>query len=168
MTLSHSEAGLRANSLPQSDPESASGTWRNLTSSWGSTRALRKTTRIMVSDFISPDATETSFILLFSWRQAQQSPTIWSRIRAVVVVESVIAIWDRYDSIQLGNFMNIDRGGMSLTLLWSWPPGPTTSRNRIHNRPCGRGGIWHQGLVPLGHLLGDSLQGSAMSWVLMR
>ena len=168
MTLSHSEAGLRAKSLPQWDPESAMGMWRNLIWSWGSTRVLRKTTTIIVSDFISPDATETSFIPLSSWRQAQQYPAIWARIGAVVVVESVIEICDGYNFIQPCNFMNIHHGGMSLTSLWSWPPSPTISRNRIHNGPCGRRGIWHQGLGPLGYLLGHSSQASAMSWVFMR
>ena len=49
-----------------------------------------KTTLIRVSELLSSDATETSFIPLHSWRRAQQSPAIGSRIGAVVVEESAI------------------------------------------------------------------------------
>ena len=38
----------------------------------------------------------------------------------MVVEESVIEFWDRQDSIQPGNFMNKNRGGMDLTPLGSW------------------------------------------------
>jgi len=66
---------------------------------------------------MSLNATETSFILLRSWRRAQQPPAIGSRIGRVVVEESVIEFWDRQDSIQPCNFMNKGRGGMGLTSL---------------------------------------------------
>jgi len=116
--LYHCEAGVEANNLPQSDPESAQWSWRNLTSSSGSAMVLpTKTTLIIVSDFMSSDATETSFIPLRSWRRAQQPPAIRSRIGAVVVEGSVIELWDRQDSIQPCNFMNRNRGGMNLTSL---------------------------------------------------
>jgi len=94
--LYHCEAGVEANNLPQSDPESAKWSWRNLTSSSGSAMVLPiKTTLIIVSDFMSPDATETSFIPLRGWHRAQQPPAIRSRIRAVVVAGSVMEFWDR-------------------------------------------------------------------------
>jgi len=76
-----------------------------------------KTTLTRVSDFLSADATEKSFIPLRSWRRAQQSPAIRFRIGAEVVEESVIEFWDRQDSIQPCNFMNTNRGGMDLTPL---------------------------------------------------
>jgi len=44
---------------------------------------------------MSFDATDTSFIPLRSWRRAQQSPAIWSRIGPVVVEESDIKLWER-------------------------------------------------------------------------
>jgi len=74
----------------------------------------------MVSDFMGSDATETAFIPLRSCRQAQQFPTIRSRIGALVVEEAVIEFWDCQDSIQPCNFMNKDRGGMDCTPLGSW------------------------------------------------
>jgi len=55
-----------------------------------------------------------------SWRRAQQSPAIRSRIGPVVVEESVIEFWDRQDSIQPCNLMNKGHGGMNLTPLGSW------------------------------------------------
>jgi len=88
------QAGIEANNLPQSDSESAQWSWRNLTSSSGSTRGPLKTTLTRVSDFLSSDATETSFIPLRSWRRAQQSPAIRSRIGPVVVEESDIELWE--------------------------------------------------------------------------
>ena len=63
------------------------------------------------------DATETSFIPLHSWRPAQHPPAIRPRIGAIVVEESVIQFWDPQHSIQPGNLMNKDRGGMDLTSL---------------------------------------------------
>jgi len=66
---------------------------------------------------MSYDATETSFIPLSSWRPAQQSPAIRSRIGGMVVEESVIEFWDRQHFIQPCNFMNKGRGGMDLTSL---------------------------------------------------
>ena len=48
-----------------------------------------------VSDFMSFDATETSFIPPRSWRRAQRSRAIRSRIGAVVVEESAIEFWER-------------------------------------------------------------------------
>jgi len=66
---------------------------------------------------MSYDAKETSFILLRSWRPAQQSPAIRPRIGAMVVEESLIECWDRQHSIQPCNFMNKIRGGMGLTSL---------------------------------------------------
>jgi len=111
------QAGIEANNVPQSDSESAQWSWRNLTSSSGSARVSIKTTLTRVSDFLSPDATETSFIPLRSWRRAQQSPAIRFRIGAVVVEKYGIEFFDRQDSIQPCNFMNNIRGGMDLTPL---------------------------------------------------
>jgi len=51
---------------------------------------LKTTPTIMVSDFMGSDATETTFIPLRSWRRAQQSPAIRTRIGPVVVEESDI------------------------------------------------------------------------------
>jgi len=89
------QAGIEANNLLQSDSESAQWSWRSLTSSYGSARVSIKTTLTRVSDFLSSDATETSFIPLRSWRRAQRSPAIGFRIGAVVVEESAIEFWDR-------------------------------------------------------------------------
>jgi len=89
------QAGIEANNLAQSDSESAQWLWRNLTSSSGSARVSIKTTLTRVSDFLSSDATETSFIPLRSWRRAQQSPAIRFRIGAVVVEGYAIEFWDR-------------------------------------------------------------------------
>jgi len=72
------------------------------------------------SEFLSFDVTETYLIPLESWRQAQQSPTIGSRIGPSVVEESTIEIWDRRHTIQHCNFMNKGRGGMYLIPLRSW------------------------------------------------
>jgi len=47
------------------------------------------------SEFLSIDATETYLIPLESWRQAQQSPVIGSRIGPSVVEESTIELLDR-------------------------------------------------------------------------
>jgi len=57
----------------------------------------------MVSDFMSSDATETSFILLRSWRRAQQPPSIRSRIGAVVVEGSAIRFWERQGTTDKDN-----------------------------------------------------------------
>ena len=54
-----------------------------------------KTTLTRVSDFLSIDATETYLIPLRSWRRAQQSPAIGSRIGPAVVEESDIELWER-------------------------------------------------------------------------
>jgi len=99
--LYHCQAGVEANNLPQSDPESAEWPWRDLISSSGSARVLVpiKTTPIIGSDFMGSDATETSSIPLRSWRRAPQPAAIGSRIGAVVVEGSVIELWDRQDSI---------------------------------------------------------------------
>ena len=83
--LYHCVAGVEPNDLAQSDPESEQWLWRNLPSSLGSARVPIKTAPTRVSDFMSFDATETSFIPLRSWRRAQQPPAIRSRIGAVVV-----------------------------------------------------------------------------------
>jgi len=83
-------ASAEPNNLPQSDSGSAQWSSRELTSSLGSARGPIKTTPIMVSDFMSSDATEVTFISLCSWGQTQQSPAIRSRIRAVVVEGSAI------------------------------------------------------------------------------
>jgi len=88
-------AGIEPNNLPQSDPGSAQRLWRNLPSSPGIARVPIKTTPTRVSDFMSFDATETSFIPLRSWRQDQQPPAIGSRIGQAVVEESAIEFWDR-------------------------------------------------------------------------
>jgi len=61
----------------------------------GIARVSIKTTLTRVSDFLSFDATETSFIPLRSWRRVQPPPGIRSRIGAVVVEESAIEFWDR-------------------------------------------------------------------------
>jgi len=122
-------AGVEPNDLPQSDSGSEQWLWRNLPSSSGSAKVVPiKTTPTRVSDFMSSDATETSFIPLRSYRRSQQPPAIRSRIGPAVVEESAIEFWDRQDSIQSCNFMNKNRGGMNLTSLWSWrraqePPG---------------------------------------------
>jgi len=113
-------AGVEPNDLPQSDSGSEKWLWRNLPSSSGSASVSIKTTLTRSSDFLSSDATETSFIPLRSWPRAQRPPAIRFRIGAVVVEESVIEFWDRQDSIQPGNFMNKNRGGMDLTPLGSW------------------------------------------------
>ena len=63
--------------------------------SCGIARVFIKTTLTKDSDFMSVDATETSFIPLRSWRQAQQSPTIRSMIGESVVEESAIDFLDR-------------------------------------------------------------------------
>ena len=44
---------------------------------------------------MSFDATEMSFIPLRSWRRAQQSPAIGSRIGLAAVEKSAIELWDR-------------------------------------------------------------------------
>jgi len=93
-TLYRRVAGVRVNNLPQSDPESAQRLWRNLTSGSGIARVPIKTTPTRVSDFMSFDATETSFIPLRSWRQYQQPPAIGSRIGQAGVEESAIEFWD--------------------------------------------------------------------------
>jgi len=98
-TLYRRVAGLTANNLPQSDPESAQRLWRNLTSGSGIARVPIKTTPTRVSDFMGFDATETSFIPLRSWRQDKQPPAIGSRIGQAVVEESAIEIWDRQHPI---------------------------------------------------------------------
>jgi len=49
-----------------------------------------KTTPRRVSDFMSFDATERSFIPLRNWRRAQQPLAIGSRSGAVVVEQSAI------------------------------------------------------------------------------
>jgi len=64
-------------------------------SSSGIARVSIKTTLTRVSDFLPFDATETSFIPPRSGRRAQQSPAIRFRIRAVVVEEFAIELWDR-------------------------------------------------------------------------
>ena len=110
-------AGVEPNNLPQSDPGSDKWLWRNQPSSSGIPRVCIKTTQTRVSDFMSFDKTETSFIPLRSWRRAQQSPAIRSRIGAVVMEVSVIEFWDRQHSIQPCNFMNKNPGGMDLTPL---------------------------------------------------
>jgi len=73
---------------------------------------LIKTTLTRVNDFLSSDATETSFIPLRSWRQAQHSPAIRFRIGAVVVKGSAIEFWDCQHTIEYCNFMNKGPGGM--------------------------------------------------------
>jgi len=89
------QAGIEANNLPQSDSELAKWSWRNLTSSCGRARVSIKTTLTRVSDLLSSDVTETSFIPLRSWRRAQRSPAIRFRIGAVVLEESAIEFCDR-------------------------------------------------------------------------
>jgi len=88
-------AGIDPNNLPQSGSGSEQWLWRNLTSSSGSARGPIMLTPIMVSDFMSSDATEMSCILLRSWRRAQQSPAIGSRVGEAVVEGSAIESWDR-------------------------------------------------------------------------
>jgi len=88
-------AGAEPNNLPQSDSGLVQRSWRNLPSSSGIPRVPIKTTPRMVSDFMSLDATEASFIPLRRWRRAQQSPAIGSRIGSVLVEESAIEFWDR-------------------------------------------------------------------------
>jgi len=61
-------------------------------------RVSIKTTLTRVSDFLSFDTTEISFIPLRSWRRAQQPPTIRLWIEAVVVEESAIGFWDCQDT----------------------------------------------------------------------
>jgi len=58
-------------------------------------RVRIKTTPTRVSDFMGLDATEMSFIPLRSWRRAQQSPAVRSRIGPAVVEESDIELWER-------------------------------------------------------------------------
>jgi len=53
------------------------------------------TTLTRVSDFLGFDVTKTSVILLRSWRRAQQSPAIRSRIGVAVVEKPAIEFWDR-------------------------------------------------------------------------
>jgi len=60
----------------------------------GIARVSIKTTLTRVSDFLTFDATEMSFIPARSGRRAQQSPAIRFRIGAVVVEESAIELWD--------------------------------------------------------------------------
>jgi len=88
-------AGVEPNNPPQSDPGSERWLWRNLPSRSGIARVSIKTTLTRVSDFLSCDATETSFIPLRSRRRAQQPPAIGSRIGQPVVEESAIEVWDR-------------------------------------------------------------------------
>jgi len=61
----------------------------------GIARVSIKTTLTRVSDFLTFDTTETSFIPRRSGRRAQQSPAIRFRIGGVVVEESAIELWDR-------------------------------------------------------------------------
>ena len=88
-------AGIEPNNLPQSDPGLVQRLWRNLPSGSGIARVSIKTTLTSLSDFLSLDATEISFIPLRRWHREQQSPAIRFRIRAVVVEESAIEFWDR-------------------------------------------------------------------------
>jgi len=92
--------GVEPNNIPQSDPESVKLLWRNVPSSSGVARVVPiKTTLTRVSDLMSSDATETSFIPLGSCRRAQQSPVIRFRIGEVVVEESAIEFGDRQHHI---------------------------------------------------------------------
>jgi len=113
-TLYHCVAGSKPNNLLQSDPGLELWLWRNLPLSSRIARVLIKTTLTRVSDFLSSDATETSFIPLRSWRQAQQCPAIRFTIGAMVVEGSAIEFWDCQHTIQYRNFMDKGRGGMYL------------------------------------------------------
>jgi len=123
-------AGVEPNNLPQSDLGSAKRLWRNLPSSSGIARVPIKTTLTRVSDFMSFDATETSFIPLRSWHRAQQPPAIRSRIGPAVVEESAIGFFGSPAShpIQPCNFMNNSPLGMNLIPLDSW--------HRAQEPPC--------------------------------
>ena len=50
---------------------------------------------IQPCNFMNKDCGGMDLTPLGSWRRAQQSPAIRSRIGAVVVEESVIEVWDR-------------------------------------------------------------------------
>jgi len=119
-------AGVEPNNLLQSDPGSEKRLWRNLPSSPGIPRVSINTTLTRVSDFMSFDATETSFISLRSWGRAQHYPAIRSRIGAVVVEESAIEFLDRQHPTP--NFMNNSPLGMNLIPLDSW--------HRAQEPPC--------------------------------
>jgi len=88
-------AGIEPNDLPQSESGSELWLWRNLPSRSGIARVPIKTTLTRVSDFLSVDAIETSFIPLCSQRRAQRSPVLGSRFGAVGVEESAIELCDR-------------------------------------------------------------------------
>jgi len=72
------------------------------------------------------DATETSFISPRSWRRAQHSPAIGSRIGVVVVEESAIEFLDHQPSTP--NFMNNSPLWMNLIPRDSW--------HRAQEPPC--------------------------------
>jgi len=100
-TLYHCVAGVEPNNLPQSDSGSEQWLWRDLPSSSGIARVSIKTTLTRVSNFLSFDATEMSFIPLRSWHRAQQPPVIRFRFRGVAVEESAIEFWDHQGIITL-------------------------------------------------------------------
>jgi len=109
-TLYHCEAGVEANNLLQSDPGLEQWLYRNLPSGAGRARVLPiKTTPIIVSDFISSDGTEMSFIPLRSWHRGQWSRAIRLRIGAVVVEESAIELWVPHGTIYKDNPHNGQR-----------------------------------------------------------
>jgi len=133
-------AGVEANNLRQSDPGSEQWLCRNPPSRSGRARVLpRQTTPIIVSDFMSSDGTEMSFIPLRSWCRGQQPPAIRSRIGAVVVEEStkssgsarVLAI--KTTPIMVSDFMGSDATETSFIPLRSWrrAPQPPAIRSRI-------------------------------------
>jgi len=74
----------------------------------------------MGGGFMSLDATEKYLIPPRSWRRAQQSSAIRSRIGPAVMKESAIEFGDRQYTIQYCNLMNKGRGGMDCTPLGSW------------------------------------------------
>ena len=53
-----------------------------------------RATPTRVRDFMSLDATVTSFIPLRSWRRALQSPALRSRMGPAAVEESATELWD--------------------------------------------------------------------------
>ena len=86
-----------------------------------------KTTLTRVSDFLSIDATETYFIPLRSWRRAQQSCAITSRIGAVVGEGFAIEFWDRQGTCivkttltRVSDFLSIDATETYFIPLRSW------------------------------------------------
>jgi len=138
-TLYHRVAGIKTNNLPRSDPESVKRLWRYLPSSSGITRVPIKTTPTRVTDFMSFDATETSFIPLCSWRRAQQSPAIGSRIGLAAVEKSAIELWDCRGTYKdnpptrVSDFMGFDGTETSFIPLRSWRRAqqPPAIRSRI-------------------------------------